>query len=114
MTPRVFIPQVPQHWDESKGCMVAKFDTIHKAEEFGRITILLDRNDDVWKPDVVIAKLRHELADFTDNDYLLPMGAYHFMMWAFAVAFDKVEDHVQTLHWHQNSQIYRVIRTQVF
>jgi len=113
MTTRVFIPQVPQHWDAAAGRMVTKFDTFDKAEEFGKLVTLLDRNDDVWNPDQTIAKLRRRMEGFDGNDFILPMGSYHFMIWTFMVAAELTPSHIQSLQWHQREQRYRVITTKV-
>ncbi len=113
MTSRVFIPQVPQQWDESKGRMVARFNTLDKAEKFGELVVLLDRNDDVWNPGMVIAKLDKAMATFNDNDYVLPMGSYLFMMWVSMIATSKAESVLRTLQWHQREGDYRVIETMI-
>lgn len=113
MKPRVFIPQVPQQWSESQGRMVPRFDTLDKAEKFGELIVLLDRNDDIWNPDAVLDKLEVKMLAFNDNDYVLPMGSYLFMMWTTQIATAKCSRRLQTLQWHQREVNYRVIATDV-
>lgn len=113
MTTRVYIPQVPQHFDESQGKMVTRFNTLDQAEQFGELVILLDRNDDVWNPDAVLAKLERAMRTFNDDDYILPMGSYPFMMWTAMVAMSKARNYVQHLQWHQREKNYRVITTKI-
>lgn len=93
--------------------MVPRFDTLDKAEKFGELVVLLDRNDDIWSPDDCLVKLEEKMATFSDTDYLLPMGSYLFMMWATQVATAKARDYLQTLQWHQREGNYRVIKTHV-
>jgi hypothetical protein len=110
---RVFIPQVPQHFDDALQKMVTRFNTLDQAAEFGELVILLDRNDDVWNPDAVLAKLERAMRSFTDDDYILPMGSYPFMMWTAMIAMSKARNYVQHLQWHQREKNYRVITTKV-
>lgn len=113
MTHKVFIPQVPQHFDDTKQKMVTRFDTLDQAEKFGELVILLDRNDDVWNPDAVLAKLERQMRGFKDTDYILPMGSYPFMMWTAMIAMSSVKNYMQHLQWHQREKSYRVITTKV-
>lgn len=110
---RVFIPQVPQHFDDTAGKMVTRFNTLDQAEKFGELVILLDRNDDVWNPDAVLAKIERQMRGFKDTDYILPMGSYAFMMWTTMVATSHAADYLQHLQWHQREKNYRVIKTKV-
>lgn len=110
---KVYIPQVPQHFDTAAGKMVTRFNTLDQAEKFGELVILLDRNDDVWNPDAVLAKLERQMRSFRDTDFILPMGSYPFMMWVGMIAMSKVNDYVQHLQWHQRERSYRVVKTKV-
>lgn len=113
MTPKVYIPQVPQYFDDTLQKMVPRFDTLSQAESFGELVVLLDRNDDVWDPDEVMAKIERKMQHFTDQDYILPMGTYPFIMWTGMVAMVKAEQYVQHLQWHQRERQYRVVSLNV-
>lgn len=93
--------------------MVQKFNTLDKAEAFGKVIVMMDRNDDVWNPQSCVAKLKRIMRTFSDEDYLLPMGSHHFMMWAAIVAASKIKNELQSLQWNMRNENYVVIRTKV-
>lgn len=113
MKPRVFIPQVPTRFDQLQRRTVPKFDSFEQATKFGELVILLDRNNDVWDPDACIAKLRKGLRSFTMDDFLLPMGSHHFMMWTAMILTDFGINPLQTLQWHSRNEEYVTLVTRI-
>jgi hypothetical protein len=114
MKPRVYIPQVPTRYDPVLRRTVPKFESFDKAQEYGELVILLDRNSDVWDSDACIAKLTEGLSEFDyKKDFLLPMGSHHFMLWtAMILAASKIPN-LQTLQWHSRNNEYVVIDSRV-
>ena len=90
---------------------VPKFDTLRHAREFGELVVLLDRNSDVWDPNSCMDKLRLGLKDFSESDFLLPMGSHHFMMWSAIVIAQLGIRRLQTLQWHSRNNEYIVLVT---
>lgn len=112
--PNVYVPQIARAFSKEDGRMVQKFNTLDIAErEFGKVIVMMDRNDDVWNPQACVAKLRRIMRTFSDSDYLLPMGSHHFMMWASIIAASKVKNELQTLQWNMRNEEYVLIRTKV-
>lgn len=104
----VFVTQVPMKVDEASGRMKPRFDTMDHLAEFGEVTILMDRGDDIWNPDACVAKLRRALRGYAKDDYLLAMGNFHFVMWTTAIIME-TQDQLQTLQWDPRRQRYRSV-----
>lgn len=116
MKPRVFVPQIPTRYDTALRRTVPKFEGLDKAERFGELVVLLDRNNDVWDPAACILKLSKGLLTFSESDFLLPMGSHHFMMWTAMVLTSRKANPIrtlQTLQWHSRNEEYVVLQTAI-
>ena len=84
--PAVYVTQekarkVDGHW-------VSEFD-LTPAVEYGNVEILMPPGHSFFSPVPVIRALREKLKDFSDDDYLLPIGDPSIMVAAAMIAGEK-------------------------
>lgn len=72
-TSKVYIPHIVERYDVDKKSMVPAFD-FSAAAQFGQLTPILDKDDDVIFLARITSKIRKVLADFNENDHLLAVG----------------------------------------
>ena len=97
----VFVPQ-EVFYKNDKGLMVPKFN-IHAASEFGEIKILLPYGNISMAPQPMVVKLRHQLKDYSDDDFVLPMGDPIAIGAAIAIAAEFNNGRVRLLKWRGRS-----------
>lgn len=93
----VYVPQEVMYKNE-RDMMVPKFN-IYQAEEFGEIKVLLPYGNVSMAPQPMVAKLRQQLKNFNDGDFILPMGDPAVIGAAIAIAADFNQGRVQLLKW---------------
>lgn len=71
--PRVFIPQISEHYDKHAGRFVPTFD-FSSAAVFGQLTPILDRADDPMFLPTLMGKIGAALDDFRPDDYFIAVG----------------------------------------
>jgi hypothetical protein len=123
MEPRIYVVQNSMRRDE-RGVLVPKFnfqgcleflpgvESVDEAWKTERLRVLLQPEVAPWQHDVM-TRLRDGLRDFTEADFLLPVGNPIIIGLAAAVAADKAES-VQFLQWNMGKQGYISIRVRVF
>ena len=80
---------------------------VRSAEKFGDLKIVLSDNKQiVLSSGPLTFKLRHELKDFNDNDYLLLMGDPAIIAVAGAIASDINNGRFKVLKWDRNETKY--------
>ena len=80
---------------------------IRSAEKFGDLKVVLpDNRQIVLSSGPLTFKLRHELKDFNDNDYLLLMGDPAIIAVAGAVASDVNGGRFKILKWDRDEKKY--------
>ena len=80
---------------------------IRSAEKFGDLKVLLpDNRQIVLSSGPLTFKLKHELKDFNDNDYLLLMGDPAIIALAGAVASDANGGRFKVLKWDRDEKKY--------
>ena len=80
---------------------------IRSAEKFGDLKVVLpDNKQIVLSSGPLTFKLRHELKDFNDNDYLLLMGDPAIIALAGAVASDVNGGKFKVLKWDRDEKRY--------
>ena len=80
---------------------------IRSAEKFGDLKVVLpDNKQIVLSSGPLTFKLRHELKDFNDNDYLLLMGDPAIIAVAGAVASDVNGGKFKVLKWDRDEKKY--------
>jgi folate-dependent tRNA-U54 methylase TrmFO/GidA len=80
---------------------------IRSAEKFGDLKVVLpDNKQIVLSSGPLTFKLRHELKDFNDNDYLLLMGDPAIIAVAGAVVSDVNGGRFKVLKWDRDEKKY--------
>ena len=80
---------------------------IRSAEKFGDLKVVLpDNKQIVLSSGPLTFKLKHELKDFNDNDYLLLIGDPAIIGLCCAVASDVNNGKFKVLKWDRNDKRY--------
>ena len=80
---------------------------VRSAEKFGDLKVVLpDNRQIVLSSGPLTFKLKHELKDFNDNDYLLLMGDPAIIALAGAVASDVNGGRFKILKWDRDEKRY--------
>ena len=80
---------------------------VRSAEKFGDLKVVLpDNKQIVLSSGPLTFKLKHELKDFNDNDYLLLMGDPAIIALAGAVASDVNGGKFKVLKWDRDEKRY--------
>ena len=80
---------------------------IRSAEKFGDLKVVLpDNRQIVLSSGPLTFKLKHELKDFNDDDYLLLMGDPAIIALAGAVASDANGGRFKVLKWDRDEKKY--------
>jgi hypothetical protein len=101
--PAVYVTQEKAR--KVEGQWVSEFD-ITPALEFGKVEILMPPGYSFFSPVPVIRALRDKLKDFSDDDYLLPIGDPSIMVAAAMIAGEKNGGRVKLLKWDRFQQAY--------
>lgn len=104
----VYVPQEVMYKNEN-GFLVPKFHT-HLAEAYGELHVLLPYGDVALAPQPMVAKLRHALRNFSDEDYILPTGDPATIGAAIAVAADFNNGRVKLLRWRGKVRKYITLK----
>ena len=80
---------------------------IRSAEKFGDLKVVLSDNKQIVLSSCPLTfKLKHELKDFNDDDYLLLMGDPAIIALAGAVASDANGGRFKVLKWDRDEKKY--------
>lgn len=104
----VWVTNEPYHRVEN-GAMQAKFN-LTPAAAFGTLEILIPAGNSLISSVPTVRILREKLKDFSDNDYLLPVGDPAVMMAAGAIAAEVNHGRIKLLRWDRIQQQYIVIQ----
>jgi len=106
---RVFVVQEPVGFDQASGEAIRKFD-LTPAALFGELVYLLPSEKTPNDPQSSITLMEEKLADFSEQDYLLPIGHPLFIGCAFAIAALSSEGQVKSLIWVRRQGSYVPIK----
>ena len=107
---RVYVVQHHLRYNPESGELEPRYD-LRPAEEFGKLTYILDAKTTLQRPEVVVAKMEMILRGFTSEDYLLPIGNPVLIGWAMALAAAHNSGKVAVLVWSNRDQRYTVTRS---
>jgi hypothetical protein len=107
--PFVYIVQEPRRKNRETGEWVSAFD-LTPAAEHGELQFLLPSGPVMLNPQPMINKLRMKLCNFTDDDYILPVGDPVAIVAATAVAASFNRNQVALLKWESRRGCYQIIR----
>lgn len=93
----------------SQGFMVPRFDTT-QAETFGELRVILPHGmNALVDGDSIKERLKSNLKDYTDDDYILPVGSPTLIGWAIHYATVYNDGLVKTLQWNNRKNDYEII-----
>lgn len=104
----VYVVQQPVRKDLKSGQLVPSMD-LTPALEYGELVSLLAPGQVALLPAQMLGALRHGLKDFTDDDYLLPVGDPVAIAAASIVAAEFNRGRVKVLRWDGRARAYMVI-----
>lgn len=105
---KVWVTNEPYQRAESGG-MQAKFN-LTPATAFGTLEVLVPAGTSLISSVPTVRLIREKLRDFSDDDYLLPVGDPAVMMIAGAIAAEVNHGRVKLLRWDRIQQQYIVIQ----
>ena len=112
MNSTVYIVQEPQRRDRITGEFVPTFD-LTPAAVYGDLKVILPPGNVMLSPAPMIAKLKHELRNFCDDDYLLAVGDPAAMTTAAAIAAKFNRGKYALLKWDREARAYITIPIEI-
>lgn len=105
---KVFVSQQTLRRSEATGEMV-QFPNLGPAENFGEVVFLLDWYEamDMDATQMMWA-MRRRLAEFSDEDYLLPLGSPCAMVFSAILASEANDGKIKILQWAREERAYEV------
>lgn len=110
-TQTVFMVQqhlIPNHC----GQLVPKFNT-RGTEQFGQLETLLQPNLTGLDAEHALSVLKEKLKNYSDNDYILPLGTSMLIGLAVAVAADVNKGRVKLLQYNNRAGAYYIVSANV-
>ena len=83
------------------------------ALQFGQLEVLLTHTQSMIAPVPTIRQLREKLENFSDNDYIIPVGDPVLMSTVAAVASHMNHGRVKYLKWDRKQRQYIVVQTDI-
>lgn len=105
---KVYVVQRTTRWDEDTQSYVPKFD-LSPASEFGEIVILLGHDAKDMDTVEVVDLLHDKLNEFSDADFLLPVGDPCFIGLASAIAAAYNNGTVRMLRWRPRMRSHQLV-----
>ena len=88
-------------------------DSLTEAAAYGDVQILHNGNEVGIALQPLVAKFKHELRDFDDEDYILPVGDPVLIGLATALAAKANRGHVNLLRWDRQTRQYIKIKVMI-
>lgn len=83
---------------------------LRPAAEFGDVVVLLEHNQSLLSPVPTVRALKEKLRDFSDDDYILPVGDPALIATVSMVAAEMNHGRVKLLKWDKGLHKYFVIQ----
>lgn len=110
----VYAVQMQMKFDQEKGELVPRFESIEKAEKWGDIVYLLSSGQHPFKADLALGDLHEKLKYYSDGDYLLLIGNPVLIGMATGVAAHYNGGKVSFLQWSGKFKEYSEITAKIF
>jgi len=108
----VYIVQEPQRRDRITGEFVPAFD-LTPASIYGDLKVILPPGNSMLSTAPMVAKLKYELRNFNDDDYLLAVGDPAAMTAAAAIAAKNNRGKYVLLKWDREARSYITLRIEI-
>lgn len=106
----VYVVTDPMQYKDGKPS--AQFD-IRPAAEYGNIVILIPQTEHPHVTEAVVRLLNERLADYTDDDYILPVGNPALIATTVAIASDINGGVYNLLMWDKIDRKYDPLRVNI-
>lgn len=104
---KVYIPQVPHHYDRSVKALVPNIN-IAPAKKWGEIVMMIEPGKhEAIVP--LITAIREKMAEFNSDDWLVPVGSPTILMALGAIAGKRTNGLIRTLQWDKHLNDYSEI-----
>ncbi len=103
MMRKVFVTQEKAR--KVNGVWTPEFD-LSPAAEYGELEVLMPPGSSFFAPVPTIRALKEKLKDFTDEDFLLPIGDPSILVAAAMIAGQQNHGRVKLLKWDRFQQTY--------
>lgn len=111
--PRVYVINEPLRRNHDTGELERTID-LSPATAFGELSFLLHSGQLPQDPSPTVEVLRRKLADYTANDFLLPVGHPAMIGWATALAARASGGEVKMLCWYPPMRRYLVTKVRLW
>ena len=105
----VFVTHEPSKWDETAQCHVPLFN-LTPAATYGELQVLMPARASMISTVPMIRVMHDKLANFGDDDYILPVGDPASIAAACAIAAEMNGGRVKLLRWDRKVRAYVVIQ----
>lgn len=95
------------------GAVAPMFD-ITPALQFGDIDIVTKHNQSMFLSSLMVTHIRNKLKDFSDDDYILPVGDPTVIGTVCAIAADINEGRYKILKWDKKQRKYLPITVDIW
>lgn len=102
---RVFIVQEPMKWDRDAQAMVSVFN-FNMAAQYGDLKVMLPGGQVALSTAPTIFKLKEQLRDFCDDDYIVPAGDPSAIAMAVAIASANNHGRFKLLKYDRDARAY--------
>lgn len=103
--PRVFAPQIPSRLDRSIRVWVPTVD-MKPAERFGELVVCLPPDAYRIAPAPMVQAMKEQMADFTEDDYIVAIGNPTLIAAAACIAVRKTGGRLKILTWDRMTSDY--------
>ena len=107
--PKVYAPQVPSKYDSATKLWVPSIN-LDPAKQYGEIVLPPNANRLHINP--LIAALREQMKDLTEEDYLIAVGDPSLIAAAACIAVKKTNGLLRILKWDRLSSSYIPVEAQ--
>jgi hypothetical protein len=110
--PKVYAPQVPSKYDPATKLWVPSINLDH-AKSFGELVVMLPPNANRLHINPLIAALREQMKDYSDEDYVVAVGDPSLIAAVSCIAVRKTGGLLRILKWDRQSGSYISVEANV-
>jgi len=110
----VYAIQQQMKFDQTRRELVPRFQSINKAEKWGKIVYVLSPSAHPFDPELILGEIHDKLSGFNDDDFLLLIGNPGLIGMSTAVAAHYNDGRVKFLQWSGRHGEYTEIVTKIF
>lgn len=109
---KVYAPQVPSKYDPATKLWVPSIN-LEPASSFGEIVVMLPPNANRLHINPLIAALREQMKDYTEEDYVVAVGDPSLIAAVSCIAVRKTGGLLRILKWDRQTSSYIPVEANV-